>query len=232
MLKKIIPFIIFGEMALCDTPPQTTPEHTTHAIRPHRTTKLDCTVPSCEKTQDRLDRFAKMTNNTTTKNGLSYQLRPRKTAPSRGSRSRCPLDKDEVGRATWSLLHTLAANYDFDSKLPPSEDSSPSSKMSSGEFDLVELQALRVAQAEHFTNIILGIAYLYPCEDCRQEFSNRVNSKEGRERLRKAVQTGREGVVKYVCEEHNSVRERIGGRLWDCDNYGFLEKRWGENGEC
>jgi len=51
----------------------------------------------------------------------------------------CPLDKDQLGRNTWSLLHTMAANY------PETPSETQREKMKS------------------FMNIF---SEFYPCEPC------------------------------------------------------------------
>ncbi|CAM9431062.1 unnamed protein product, partial [Discosporangium mesarthrocarpum] len=55
----------------------------------------------------------------------------------------CPLSKDEVGTATWGLVHTAAAYY----------PDNPSSKMQQ--------------QAKAF---FTGLAYMYPCSYCKKDF--------------------------------------------------------------
>ena len=207
------------------TPPTTSQvrnRKTSHPVRPAPTGKIDCKVPACEGIKERFERFDQMS----TKENSSYEKYKRKKALERGPRSSCPLDKDEVGRATWGLLHTIAANYDFDHPIQidrPEMDE---------EFRRKYRQDLKLAQEEHFTNLILGIAYLYPCEACRVEFSARVNSPEGRLGLQNAVEGGREALAKWVCEEHNEVKRRIGGRQWNCNDSEMLHKRWGENKDC
>jgi len=60
----------------------------------------------------------------------------------------CPLDRAELGRAVWKMLHTTAAYY----PQAPTEN---------------EKQAA--------TNLIEAIAVLYPCLHCREHFAHRVN---------------------------------------------------------
>jgi Erv1 / Alr family len=61
--------------------------------------------------------------------------------------SDCPLDKEELGRSTWNLIHTVAAYY----------PNSPSE-----------------ADKENARNFILALSYLYPCEVCRSDFKESV----------------------------------------------------------
>ncbi len=55
----------------------------------------------------------------------------------------CPVDRDELGRATWALLHTTAAYF----------PETPSAADRAGAADLVR-----------------GLAASYPCEHCRADF--------------------------------------------------------------
>lgn len=57
--------------------------------------------------------------------------------------SECPLDKESLGRNTWSLLHTMAAQYPM---LPTKEDKS---------------------NMKEFINLM---SILYPCSYCAKEF--------------------------------------------------------------
>jgi len=59
----------------------------------------------------------------------------------------CPMDRDEVGRATWGLLHTLAAYY-------PNEPSTE--------------------QQVHAELLMRSLAQLYPCKECAADFQEYV----------------------------------------------------------
>lgn len=58
----------------------------------------------------------------------------------------CPLDRQQLGRSSWSVLHTIAAYY-------PERPSQDQQK------DMVQFMSL-------FTKF-------YPCEDCSQDFKER-----------------------------------------------------------
>mmetsp|Transcript_35986 Transcript_35986/g.113091 ORF Transcript_35986/g.113091 Transcript_35986/m.113091 type:complete len:177 (+) Transcript_35986:307-837(+) len=68
-------------------------------------------------------------------------------AASAGAATRCPPDRDEIGRSGWTLLHTTAAYYPAD---PTSKD-------------------VRAAQ-----NFVDGFAALYPCVHCAEDFREQV----------------------------------------------------------
>lgn len=55
----------------------------------------------------------------------------------------CPYDKDELGRATWGLLHTMAAHY-------PDKPTA--------------------AEAKDVTTFFTVLSKLYPCEPCAKDF--------------------------------------------------------------
>ena len=61
--------------------------------------------------------------------------------------SDCPLDKEELGRSTWNLIHTVAAYYP---NIPTDVDK------------------------ENARNFISALSYLYPCEVCRSDFKESV----------------------------------------------------------
>lgn len=62
-------------------------------------------------------------------------------------KSQCPLDKDELGRASWSLFHTMAAYYP---EKPTNEE---------------QLQ---------MKNLINSLARFYPCETCAKDFKKDI----------------------------------------------------------
>lgn len=61
----------------------------------------------------------------------------------------CPADKDELGRCTWTLLHTLAAYYPDN----PSEEEKQSAM-----------------------SLIMGLSQLYPCSICVDDFKESVKA--------------------------------------------------------
>lgn len=63
--------------------------------------------------------------------------------------SDCPLDKDELGRNTWSLLHTMSVYYPE----KPTAD-----------------------EQELMKNFIKGLARFYPCETCAKDFQIKIHN--------------------------------------------------------
>ena len=86
----------------------------------------DCTVPACKSTANAFHAIA----------GGVGKSRLKKELP-------CPIMRDELGRNTWSLLHTMAANY------PDNPSAGDQSK------------------ARYF---IESLARFYPCRHCAEDF--------------------------------------------------------------
>lgn len=61
----------------------------------------------------------------------------------------CPLDREELGNATWKLLHTIAANYP-DHPTP--------------------------ADAHSVATFITSLSQLYPCSYCAKDFREAIKS--------------------------------------------------------
>ena len=59
----------------------------------------------------------------------------------------CPVDREELGRSTWNLLHTIAAYY-------PDQPT--------------------VTEKESMRQLFVTLAQFYPCEVCAQDFRDSV----------------------------------------------------------
>ena len=75
-----------------------------------------------------------------------YALCLQKTPAITGSEKSCPADREELGRATWTFLHTTAAYY-------PDQ---PSQK-----------------QQDEMAQFMATFSHLYPCEDCAEHMQTR-----------------------------------------------------------
>lgn len=64
-------------------------------------------------------------------------------------RSDCPLDKNELGHNTWSVLHTISMYYPE----KPTND-----------------------EQELMKNFIKGLARFYPCETCAKDFQQEIHN--------------------------------------------------------
>ena len=105
--------------------------------------------------------------------------------------SECPVDREELGRHTWALLHTMASYF----------PESPSD-----------------ADREHARGFIRGLAHLYPCSHCAEDFRDAVAKSPPRLDSRSEFNA-------WVCEQHNTVNEKLGKPAFPCTPE-TLTKRW------
>ncbi|XP_063363474.1 FAD-linked sulfhydryl oxidase ALR [Cydia amplana] len=68
---------------------------------------------------------------------------PKKDSPTKPTRKDCPLDKEELGQATWGFLHSMASYY-------PEKPTK--------------------AQAKSMTQFFNIFSQFYPCEPCALDF--------------------------------------------------------------
>ena len=103
----------------------------------------------------------------------------------------CPPFREDLGRCSWTLLHSLAAHY------PPS----PSAY-----------------EQAHAAAFLRGLAALYPCTHCRDDFHAAVVAEPPRVESREALAV-------WVCRRHNEVNEKLGKPAFPCD-FASLDTRW------
>ena len=72
----------------------------------------------------------------------------------------------------------------------------------------------------HMLSLLNALPSLYPCHVCAVHLKEEVNKFPPD----RAVTT-REGVIKWLCERHNEVNQRLGKRLWKC-TIPELDERW------
>ena len=117
------------------------------------TDPLDCKVPACH---DKISIFKKAMQNqnaSSTKSNASAndsinQSKSKQKAPKLPSKYiGCPLDRSELGRSSWNLLHTMAANY----------PNSPT-----------EEEQLRMKE------FIVALSLFYPCVHCAADFQRSI----------------------------------------------------------
>lgn len=114
----------------------------------------------------------------------------------------CPPDVEELGRATWTFLHSAAAYY-------PNEPSD------------IQRRSMRA--------LLDALPHVYPCSVCADDLgrayaTSDIASEHARER---AVQSG-PGLRRWLCEVHNQVNEKLGKPVWDCNDVKRLAFRWFE----
>lgn len=103
----------------------------------------------------------------------------------------CPPDVEQLGRATWTFLHTTAAYYP-DHPAP--------------------------TQRTRMLGLLFALPVLYPCTWCATHLGEEMRS------IPPDVST-REGLSRWLCEQHNRVNERLGKPLFDC-SLKRTDERW------
>ncbi|PIL25322.1 hypothetical protein GSI_13211 [Ganoderma sinense ZZ0214-1] len=103
----------------------------------------------------------------------------------------CPPDVEELGRATWTFLHTTAAYF-------PEKPT----------------QAQRV----NMLSLLRALPVLYPCSSCAQHLGENMKT-------RPPDVSGRAGLSRWLCEQHNEVNERLGKERFEC-TVEKLDERW------
>ncbi|PYH75761.1 FAD dependent sulfhydryl oxidase Erv1 [Aspergillus uvarum CBS 121591] len=113
---------------------------------------------------------------------------PTTTAPNPTAQKygQCPPDVEELGRSTWTFLHSLTASY--------------------------PAQASAEQQTEMRT--FLGIfSRLYPCWVCADDFRAWMAEPSGQNAPRLA---GRKEFGDWMCRAHNEVNRKLGKDEFDC----------------
>lgn len=97
----------------------------------------------------------------------------------------CPPDRGELGRAGWTVLHSFAAYF----PLKPTK---------------TEISAGR--------GLVQAYSTLYPCEDCRDDFSAYVEKNP----LPRDNELNRDTLSMYLCRAHNDVNKKLNKKQFDC----------------
>ena len=121
-----------GQLALCGIVARSMwfPAHCGNGSNP-----FDCKNPACHGKMDMLLQAMDKRKNTTRKHAAV--------------KKECPLDRDELGNATWKLLHTIAANYP--------ENPTP-------------------ADVNGVVAFITTLSKLYPCPYCAKDFREAIKA--------------------------------------------------------
>lgn len=112
----------------------------------------------------------------------------------------CPPDVEELGRSTWTFLHSAAAYY----------PDTPSD---------VQRQSMRA--------LIEALPHIYPCsmcaDDLKAEYATAAFASD--EARANAVQSGPQ-LRQWLCVLHNGVNAKLGKPVWDCSDTTRLTYRW------
>ncbi|WVQ83106.1 hypothetical protein IAT38_005244 [Cryptococcus sp. DSM 104549] len=127
----------------------------------------------------------------TSKAGESSSAPAAVPPPAAVDRSNCPPDTAQLGRSTWTFLHTTAAYYPLTA--PPQAQT-------------------------NMLNLLGSLSLLYPCSWCATDFQKDM-------RKNPPDVSGREGLMKWLCERHNEVNQKLGKEKFSCDVKN-LDVRW------
>ena len=114
----------------------------------------------------------------------------------------CPPDVEELGNASWTLLHTLTALY------PPSPPPAHQQK----------------------THTFLSLfSQLYPCGACAEDFQDWMARPENdpTEALKTQEEFGR-----WMCRAHNAVNVKLGKKEFDCNFWKQRWRDGWKDGRC
>ncbi|OQE37418.1 hypothetical protein PENCOP_c010G02515 [Penicillium coprophilum] len=100
--------------------------------------------------------------------------------------SDCPPDVEELGRSTWTLLHSMAATY------PEKADTEHQANMS---------------------GFLKFFSKLYPCWVCADDFRTWMAHPSGRNQPKLG---SRKEFGWWMCEAHNEVNRKLGKKEFDC----------------
>ncbi|BCS22276.1 flavin-linked sulfhydryl oxidase [Aspergillus puulaauensis] len=114
----------------------------------------------------------------------------------------CPPDVEELGRSTWTLLHSLTATYP--------------EKASQGE------------QSEMRSFLTL-FSKLYPCWVCADDFRTWIAEPSGKNQPQLG---GRKEFGNWMCEAHNEVNRKLGKKEFDCRFWEERWKDGWKDGRC
>ncbi|KAK9097191.1 hypothetical protein Sjap_022688 [Stephania japonica] len=110
-----------------------------------------------------------------------------------------PVTKEELGRCTWTFLHTLAAQF-------PDRPTRQQKK------DVKELMAI--------------LSRVYPCKDCADHFREVLRILTANVIIANPVQAGSQAEFsRWLCHVHNVVNRSLGKPIFPCQR---IDARWGK----
>ncbi|KAL9333622.1 hypothetical protein Peur_073761 [Populus x canadensis] len=143
-------------------------------------------------------------------------------------KSAAPVTKEELGRATWTFLHTLAAQYPEhptrQQKKDVKELTWPADLGVSSIFSCIffghEQPILDEAdtQMDCFGIQMAILSRMYPCQECADHFKEvlRVNPVQARSHAE---------FSQWLCHVHNVVNRSLGKLVFPCER---VDARWGK----
>lgn len=118
--------------------------------------------------------------------------------------SDCPPDVEQLGNASWTLLHSLTANY------PEQPDQ----------------------RRQKNTNMFLQLfSQLYPCWVCAEDFQEWMKEPANDPEKNDALKSP-EGFGRWMCQAHNAVNVKLGKKEFDCNLWRERWKDGWKDGRC
>ena len=182
----------------------------------------DCAEPACKSKADAMRNMFAASGKAKAPKTASVPTGGTVAPGSTTSAIECPPDRDELGRHSWTLLHSFAAYFP---NLPTS------------------------TQSESALNFIRAIAEFYPCRHCAQDFKAGLEESPPRyvharvarpthphshflvfisSSLPGSVQS-RDELCVWMCEAHNRVNRQLGKPEFNC-KIEELDRRWRNGG--
>jgi len=123
-------------------------------------TKADCAEPICSSKKDAMRSMFSKAGPKSTNATSTNATSTTSSAAVAAAVFACPPDREELGHHSWTLLHTLAAYY-------PEKPTD--------------------AQSNAARGFISGLATLYPCSHCAEEFRGGISESPPRVESREAL---------------------------------------------
>ncbi|CEL07410.1 hypothetical protein ASPCAL10567 [Aspergillus calidoustus] len=98
----------------------------------------------------------------------------------------CPPDVEELGRSTWTLLHSMSATYP---------------------------EKANTEQQSEMRGFLKLLSKLYPCWVCADDFRTWMAEPSGKNEPKLG---GRKEFGNWMCEAHNEVNRKLGKKEFDC----------------
>ncbi|KAL1990128.1 hypothetical protein VTN49DRAFT_5967 [Thermomyces lanuginosus] len=108
------------------------------------------------------------------------------SATTPATQAECPPDVEQLGRSTWTFLHSLTATYP---------------------------QTATPEQQNEMRTFLDLFSRLYPCWVCADDFRAWMAEDNGKNRPRLAT---RQEFGTWMCEAHNAVNRKLGKKEFDC----------------
>ncbi|KAL9268036.1 FAD-linked sulfhydryl oxidase ERV1-like protein [Drosera capensis] len=109
-----------------------------------------------------------------------------------------PASKEDLGRATWTFLHTLGAQY-------PEHPTRQQKK------DVKELMAI--------------LSRMYPCKECADHFKEVLSDQRHVFRANPVEAGSQAEFSQWLCHVHNVVNRSLGKAIFPCER---VDARWGK----